>query len=447
MPDTLSPVKVFCSYSYEDRRYLQKLKIHLSGLEREGLISTWHDCEIPAGTDRAKTIDSHLETASLILILISADFIASDYSYEIEMTHAMERHNAGKARVIPILLRSVAGWQNAPFGHLQVLPNDGKFVTQWDDQDEAFTNIAQGIREVLGDVQGFAVNTPRKQFSYELPAVTNLPPLKASWREEMIREGVAQDTIDTQEAINIFSKEIMQDNAHKRIFCLLGKENTGKSHFLKCILSLLANPIEDTSLNASWYRRDVKHALVSLNPKKGYSTVRDVLRQVCDHLGDPYFSAHWAVEQEWMSRLKADLRGPNALSSHEDYEARYLTKHFIKALSRFTDQRILLLFDQVDQAKSLERWLMNNLLVATFPLEHIRVVLAGRLLPEPHGSYQAYCLSHELRPIKHIDEYVTYCQQKNLRLSEEQIHALVHGFEYIPGTIAKAMERFTDPDW
>jgi TIR domain len=78
MPNTLTPIKVFCSYAHEDELHLQVLKTHLSGLQRQGRISTWYDRQIIAGTNWAQAIDTHLETASLILLLISADFLASD---------------------------------------------------------------------------------------------------------------------------------------------------------------------------------------------------------------------------------------------------------------------------------------------------------------------------------------------------------------------------------
>src|SRR5947209_19941830 len=104
-----TPVEVFCSYAHEDEVWLRKLETHLSPLKRQGLISLWHDRLISPGTNWAKEIDTHLETASLILLLVSADFFASDYCYGIEMKRALERQEADEARVIPISVRPV-GW-------------------------------------------------------------------------------------------------------------------------------------------------------------------------------------------------------------------------------------------------------------------------------------------------------------------------------------------------
>src|SRR5881275_2311410 len=113
MVATSSAVEIFCSYAHEDESWLRKLETHLSLLKRQGLISLWHDRLIVPGTDWAHAIDMHLETASVILLLVSADFFASDYCYGIEMKRALEREAAEEARVVPILVRP-ADWTEAP---------------------------------------------------------------------------------------------------------------------------------------------------------------------------------------------------------------------------------------------------------------------------------------------------------------------------------------------
>jgi len=146
--DIISPVTIFYSYAHEDERYRKKLENHLSLMRRQGMIAEFHDRKIVPGTDWAKAIDEHLGVAAVILLLISPDFIASDYRYGIEMQRALERHRAGAARVIPILLRPV-DWKEASFAHLQPLPQNGKPVTRWRHQDDAFLDVAKGIREAI----------------------------------------------------------------------------------------------------------------------------------------------------------------------------------------------------------------------------------------------------------------------------------------------------------
>jgi TIR domain len=139
-------IAVFVSYSHEDETLRDKLATHLKLLERQGVIQQWHDRQILAGTEWKGEIDGNLESAQIILLLISADFLASDYCYDLEMGRALERHDAGTARVIPIVLRPVDNLWKAPFGKLQALPTDGKAVTLWENQDAAFADVAKGIR-------------------------------------------------------------------------------------------------------------------------------------------------------------------------------------------------------------------------------------------------------------------------------------------------------------
>src|SRR5579864_7896233 len=111
--EAASTVTLFYSYAREDEILRAQLEKHLSSLRREGLIADWHDRQIVAGTDWAYAVSEHLRAASVILLLISSDFLASDYCFSIEMQQALERHKGGEARVIPVILRPV-DWQRAP---------------------------------------------------------------------------------------------------------------------------------------------------------------------------------------------------------------------------------------------------------------------------------------------------------------------------------------------
>ena len=142
---------VFFSYSHKDELLRDELAKHLSLLQRDGTISAWHDRQISAGTEWANDIDSNLNAADLILLLISSDFLASDYCHQVELKRAIERHEKGEARVIPIILRPCR-WQSAWFSKLQLLPRNGEPVTKWTDRDDAFTNIVEGIERAIGEM-------------------------------------------------------------------------------------------------------------------------------------------------------------------------------------------------------------------------------------------------------------------------------------------------------
>ena len=140
-------VKIFFSYAHEDKSLLNKLKAHLMPLQREGLIDFWYDRDIRAGTEWELQIKEKLETAQVILLLVSSYFMNSDYCYGNEMKRALERQELGEAKVIPIILRPV-DWQSA-IGKLYALPTDAKPVSNWRPQDKAYLDIAENIRKIV----------------------------------------------------------------------------------------------------------------------------------------------------------------------------------------------------------------------------------------------------------------------------------------------------------
>lgn len=147
---------LFFSYSHKDEDLRDQLEVHLANLKRQGVIDTWHDRRILAGDEFDSQISNALERADVILLLISPDFIASDYCYDIEMNRALERHEMREARVIPVILRP-CDWQGTPFGKLLASPKDGRPISSWPDRDEAFLDVTKAIRAV---VDNLAVSSP-----------------------------------------------------------------------------------------------------------------------------------------------------------------------------------------------------------------------------------------------------------------------------------------------
>ncbi len=140
------PLELFYSYAHTDEDLRAKLEKHLAALQRAQLISGWSDRKILPGTEWAAEIQAAMERAGIILLLVSADFLASEYCYNIELPFALKRHQAGSAIVIPVLLRPVE-WKDTPFAVLQALPDGARAVTLWTNQDEAFAEIAARLRE------------------------------------------------------------------------------------------------------------------------------------------------------------------------------------------------------------------------------------------------------------------------------------------------------------
>lgn len=147
--EQVDSLKVFCSYSHKDESLQDELETHLKLLQMQGYIETWHDRKILPGNEWEGEIDQNLERADIILLLISIDFILSEYCFDIEMKRALERHEDGEAIVIPIILRKVDNLFELPFGKLQALPKDGTAVKSWSDRDEAWSDVIAGIRRVI----------------------------------------------------------------------------------------------------------------------------------------------------------------------------------------------------------------------------------------------------------------------------------------------------------
>jgi hypothetical protein len=162
---------LFFSYSHRDETLRDELEIHLATLKRQGVITTWHDRRIGAGKEFEKEISQYLEEAEIILLLVSPDFLASDYCYDVEMARALERHESGEARVIPVILRP-CDWHNAPFGKLAAVPKDGKPVTKYPNQDDAFLEAARAIRAAANELKA---SGPAETQATPLPTTASRP--------------------------------------------------------------------------------------------------------------------------------------------------------------------------------------------------------------------------------------------------------------------------------
>jgi hypothetical protein len=146
------PIEVLFSYAHEDEVLRDKLEKHLSSLKRNKRIVCWHDRNIRSGTEWRLDISENLDKADIILLLVSADFLDSDYCNTVEVARALERHDKKDARVIPVILQPV-DWHDEKFAKLQALPRDGRPVARWSNIDEALLNVAKGIKDVVKELE------------------------------------------------------------------------------------------------------------------------------------------------------------------------------------------------------------------------------------------------------------------------------------------------------
>ena len=153
MGEQVPALRIFCGYAHEDHALFQRLKTALAVLIRQEAVSVWHYGDLLPGAQWEWEIERELNTADIILLLISPAFMASDYCWDKEMHWAITRHTVGEACVIPILLKPTPSWETTPIGTLQALPARAQPITTWDNRDQAFANIAMGITRVIQQMQ------------------------------------------------------------------------------------------------------------------------------------------------------------------------------------------------------------------------------------------------------------------------------------------------------
>lgn len=147
------PVKLFISYAHEDQKFKNRFVKGLARLIRQKNVDVWQDSEINAGKDFEKEIFTNLNDSEVISLLVSPDFIASEYCYSKELKIALSRHEKGEARLVPIIVRSTPLWQNESFGRLQALPQHARPIKSWNDEDEAWTNVIEAIEDIIKELR------------------------------------------------------------------------------------------------------------------------------------------------------------------------------------------------------------------------------------------------------------------------------------------------------
>lgn len=235
-------VKVFYSYSHKDEYLKDCFEAHMSGLRRKGYVEEWHDRKILPGQFWEESINSNIASADLVLFLVSSDFMASNYCYNVEVIKAVERHNNGLCTVVPIIIRE-CDWEGAPFESIQGLPTDMKPVISrhWHDQDEAFTNVVRGLKSIIRKI------ALRKTNSQINTATTGKP--KDDWEIDVTfrnlyngieRSATVHPGLTAKETIELLKEEgfIKETNEHYLRSKLLKKE-------LEEGLTLMENNIVD----------------------------------------------------------------------------------------------------------------------------------------------------------------------------------------------------------
>ncbi len=206
-PDKAQPTRIFYCYAHKDEKFRRELQENLALLRNQGLIEDWSDRDIPPGAEWDDEIDDRLRSADVILLLVSSAFIASNYIWGKELQLAVSRHQAGQARVIPVVLRPVV-WDGAPFAKFQMLPPDAKPIVKWRPREDGWVAVTKSFDRL---VRGLASRLPReRETRHRARWPRPLTPLIA-------REGACADV---REALV----------GHPGLVTLVGPMGVGKSH-------------------------------------------------------------------------------------------------------------------------------------------------------------------------------------------------------------------------
>jgi tetratricopeptide (TPR) repeat protein len=328
-----STVEIFFSYSHKDEALREELEKQLSLLKRQGFIMGWHDRRIIAGQEWEGEIDTHLNTAQIILLLISPDFMASDYCYDREMQRAMERHEAGEAYVIPIILRPV-DWHGAPFGKLQALPKNGKPVTRWSNHDEAFLDVTKGIRAAVENFQANSNTIQYPLLSHRMNSPSSLKEDVTRWRTDTFGKLKASSFPVPFQAPSLSDQYVERQTVLTQLKNILLPLDGGQLHITRAALHGIGGVGKSVIASAFAHDEDVQRQFpdgvlwVTLGQKP------DIPQRLSDWgraLHDPQTtSTGYSGEQTGTSQLRTMLKDKACLLIIDDaWESDHVKKAFL----------------------------------------------------------------------------------------------------------------------
>jgi hypothetical protein len=319
-------VSIFISYSHEDEEYRRMLVTHLGSLKREGLVSAWHDRMIPAGSEWDGTIAEALFTADIILLLVSAPFLDSEYVTGTEIPEAMKRHDADEAVVIPIFVRPVDHSPTAPWALLQGYPPDKKWVSTWPDKDDAWVTVVRGIRakaEAILDERSKARAEKEKEERRRRESLEKARQIYLEKAREQLTDG----------AIDVVEREILADERVKLgLDEVVTKELEEEAAAPYREKQLAIDKYEQTLLKAVEDEFPISEALRNSldNRKRGLGLKDDdvaslenrIFAQAQEHLDERQRAAE-AAEREAAAREAAEQAAAEAVEREvkEDVEA------------------------------------------------------------------------------------------------------------------------------
>ncbi len=304
MGEQLVALRVFCGYAHEDQALFQQLKKALTIPIRQQTISVWDAGDLLPGAQWKSEIEHQLNTADIILLLISPAFMASDYCWSKEMHWAITRHTMGEALVIPILLKTTPDWETTPLGALQALPTGAKPITSWNRREQALEDVVDGLHraaeaaqkqdrypvgEYLVKIQSYAYITLQgERLQKEVPAEEEAFHTAEQWLETLPQIGIREKSTEDEQQQRWIVTDHQQD-CHITIQRSLGRMTDSLLNALAMANILLTSQhpsLLDGLLEAGriHYQAIQWTLLDDLN-------IPVLARQIHEKMGRPYFHA------------------------------------------------------------------------------------------------------------------------------------------------------------
>jgi hypothetical protein len=181
--------KAFISYSHIDERVLERLHVHMAVLKRDGKISSWYDKEILAGGNLDANISSTLNDSDIFLAIVSPDYLNSQYCYEKEFQEALKMQERSEIIIVPIIAEP-CDWKSSPFGKMKAIPKDGKPISEWTNENNAYLNIIDELRRLLD----------AKQFPGKQSTISKTPTQTQSKNYKVKRDFTEVDRLNFRDA-------------------------------------------------------------------------------------------------------------------------------------------------------------------------------------------------------------------------------------------------------
>lgn len=405
------PLRVFYSYSHKDEKYLDELKAHLAPLRDQKFIEDWYDRMIPAGSTWESQIANEMETADIFLMIISSNFLSSNYCYEVEMQKALEKAHKNECLSIPIIIRECL-WDFTPLKKLQALPTDGIPVQSWQNRDKAWKNVAEGLLNAIKKFSGTPTDKSKN--------VSSANP----------EEGIG-DPVETIIIQNIETTERIEPLVLGRGDEILGLINTlQEAHKPVTITSGFGGIGKSTlALKVAWH---------FYNQKKPFNLIAFV--DCRTYGGDEKQGVTYNFILNEIARIadETDITSSTNLDVKEEQVKKLIKSH--RALLIFDNYESLLQYP--DEEKRISKFL-NSLPVGTNHDNNAfaRVMITTRELSEGLKSLPSNNFDVQKMPLNACIEWIRQIAPPNVVLNDNQCQTIWKMFHGLPKYIEIAVDQ------